>query len=47
VLALAIGLCWFLLAVAIVRLLAIAVDRCNTEQRELEAYYTRHPEKRT
>lgn len=46
-LALLIGLCWFLAAVGIVRVLAVASDRYDAEQAHLQDYYTRHPEKRT
>ena len=46
-LALLVGLCWFLAAVGVVRVLAVASDRYTAEQQHLADYYTRHPEKRT
>lgn len=47
VLALLVGLCWFLAACGVVRVLAVASDRYTAEQKHLADYYTRHPEKRT
>ncbi len=46
-LALLIGLCWFLAACGVVRVLAVASDRYKAEQKHLADYYTRHPEKKT